>query len=244
MNLENGATESGLSPEEAATRNPSHPGGEETAEEANRASGEPTTEAASGSVVPSPVEGQSRASGKGPSGWFRRHQVLVGVLAGLVTLALLGGMFALGYAVGKPDGEKSIPAAPGYGRPWRESWPAQPYAPLREKGQTLPERTEILRESRDELLEIAASEVGISVDELEGLLGEGKTIATLAEEKGVSTEELVEKLAARITEIADRLGSEGRLTESQAEAVKSRAEALASLFVHGGLRGLRRPLRR
>ncbi|MDI6874513.1 MAG: hypothetical protein QME84_09580 [Actinomycetota bacterium] len=165
-------------------------------------------------------------------------------MAGLVALILLGGMFAIGYAVGRPDEEKPSPTAPGCNRPWRETRPFEPGPRLREKMETIPERAGILREARDELLELASSELGMATRELEDRLEEGETIADLAEEKGVSTEKLVDKLASRISEIADRLVSEGTLTESQAEAVKSRAEAMASLFVHGGLRALQGPLGR
>lgn len=51
----------------------------------------------------------------------------------------------------------------------------------------------------------------------------------------------MEKLATRIKEIADRLASEDKIAENRAEALKSRAETLASLFVHGGFRDLRVP---
>ncbi|MGQ9474657.1 MAG: hypothetical protein ACUVRX_07715 [Actinomycetota bacterium] len=155
------------------------------------------------------------------------------MLAGLVTIVLLGGMFAIGYAVGKSDGKEPAPAAPVYDQLWREHKPFQSRPRLRGMMKNLPERMGILREARDELLELAASELGMSPGELEDRLEDGETIADLAEEKGLSTEELVNTLASRIEEIADRLASEGTLTASQAEAVKSRAEAMASLFVHG-----------
>lgn len=182
--------------------------------------------------------------GGGASGWFRRHRVLVGILAGILSLALLGGMFALGYAVGKPDQTKPAPAADGLNRPWRETRPFRSYPRPRERMEDRVQGLDILREARDELLELVASELGMSTGELEDRLEEGESIADLAEERGVSTEELVDKMASRIGEIADRLVSEGTLTESQAEAVKSHAEAVASLFVHGGLRAFRGPFRR
>lgn len=195
----------------------------------------PAAEARPGveTVIP---EGQAGSPGGRPGGWFGRHKVLTGVLAGLVTIVLLGAMFAIGYAVGKPDGKEPAPAAPVYDQPWREYKPFQSRPRLRGKMENLLERMGILREARDELLELAASELGMSPGELKDRLEDGETIADLAEEKGLSTEELVNTLASRIEEIADRLASEGTLTASQAEAVKSRAEAMASLFVHGGLR--------
>ncbi len=170
--------------------------------------------------------------------------MLVSFLAGMAVLALLGGMFAIGYAVGKPDGKKPGPAEPGLERPWGEYRRFEPRPRPRERAETLPRRVEIMREAREELLELAASELGLSAAELEDRLEEGATIADMAREKGVSTEGLVDKLASRIGEIADRLASEGTITESQAEAVKSHAEAMASLFVHAGPRALRGPLGR
>lgn len=195
-------------------------------------------------AVPPAPGGPYGSPGGGASGWFRRHRVLVGILAGILSLALMGGMFALGYAVGRPDQAKPAPAAPVLDRPWREARPFRSSPPLRERMEDRVQGLDILREARDELLELAASELGMSAQELEDRLEEGETIADLAEERGASTEELVDKLASRIGEIADRLASEGTLTEFQAEVVKSRAKAAASLFVHGGLRAFRRPFRR
>ncbi len=243
VSLENGTMGSSLPSEEKATCGPSDTAGEKAAEEVSQLSMTPTPETAGGSAAPPPVGGEPRATGDGHLGWFRRHRVMAAVLAGLVTFALLGGMFALGYAVGKPDGERPAPAGPVHGRPWTETGPNHPYPRLRERGEIPRERVDLLRSSRRELLEVAASELGISVEDLEERLEEGASIAEVAEEKGVSAEDLVDSLASRIREIADRLASEGKINESRAEAVKSRAEALASLFVHGGLQGLRGPLR-
>lgn len=191
-----------------------------------------------------PAEGQPGTTGGRLSGWFRRHRVLAGVLAGLAAIALLGGMFAAGYAVGKPDRKEPVPTAPGYERPWRKSRPFQPYQRPRENMENIPRRADILRQARDELLELAASELGISPEDLEDRLEDGESIADVAEEKGLPVEDLVKKLSSRICEIADRLVSEGSLTEYQAETVKERSEALASLFVHDGLRAMRGPMRR
>lgn len=253
MDTGNGGREASQTPQEASGSSAHQAPPERPVEGAPSAPGASPQETAEGAAFPASEarpgvetvapEGQAGIPGGRPGGWFGRHKVLTGVLAGLVTIALLGGMFAIGYAVGRPNRKEPVPAVPGYGRPWRESRPLQPYPRPREQMETRPERTRVLQEARDELLELAASELGMSPGELEDRLEDGETLADLAEEKGLSTEELVDTLASRIEEIADRLASEGTLTASQAEAVKSRAEAMAFLFVHGGLRARRGPWR-
>lgn len=178
---------------------------------------------------------------------FSRHPIICGIITGFLVAALLGGMFAVGYVVGKPDDKRS------------ETWFSPRFRPLEERGLAPRERLrelreefrgeiqrwgDILAECREELGEFVASQLGISVEELKNELREGKTVADLAEEKGRSSEELVESLSAKIEEMADRLAAEDKIPPYMAEAVKDHSETLASLLVHGGLRLLGFPARK
>jgi len=193
------------------------------------ASSAPDSGAAGSSAASPQVTAVSRGGSTG--NWFARHKVLTGVVAGLLAAMLLGGMFAIGYAVGKPEGKRRVEITLPERLPPRDL--PQRRAPLRER---VGERLEELQDYRGELKEMVASELGISVEELEDELAGGKSVAELAEDKGVSTEELIERLAAKIEEMADRLVSEGKISESRGERIKDRSDALASLLVHGGYR--------
>lgn len=172
-----------------------------------------------------------QGSGGTPGNWFNRHKTLTGVIAGLLLAALLGGMFAIGYAVGKPDRkprvEIELPERPRLRALPREG------ARMRER---VEERLEELEDYIQELREMVASELGMTVDELEDELKDGKSVADLALEKGMSTEALVDSLASRIQEMVDRLVSEGKISEARGEWLKDRSDAFASILVHGGYR--------
>jgi len=94
-----------------------------------------------------------------------------------------------------------------------------------------------LGESYDEIASVIAAKLGISVDDLEDEIADGKTIAEIAETKGVSTEDLTAAVAAKISEIADKLAADGEITTQQAENIKSNAEVMASRLIERGFRG-------
>ncbi len=242
MNAGNGSGEP-LEPSGEATKyGPGQEGEKET----------PSPEPASKTVVGE--EGRSAGREEKPPapaeerpGWFRRHKVLAGILAGLIIAALLGGMFAIGYVVGKPDekeGERGLPPRWGVRE---DGWPT-PRERLREMRDELRDEIGrwwgILAESRKELVEFIAGQLGISVDQLRDELRGGKSVADLAEEKGRSPEELVDSLAAKIEELADKLAAEDEIPPYLAEAVKDHSEALASFWVHRGFRLLGPPARK
>jgi len=119
-----------------------------------------------------------------------------------------------------------------------------PGGPLNELREGQPDRLEILVTCREELAEFLSGALGMSTDALKEELAGGKTVADLAEEKGLSTEDLIKSVAAKIEEIADRLAAEGEITTTQAERIKARSTSLASMLVHDGLRRMSPPFRR
>ncbi len=72
-----------------------------------------------------------------------------------------------------------------------------------------------------EMFELKAGILGISVDEVKNAWAEGKTIQKLAEEKGITTEQLQEKMrATHLTQMKSHLSvlvSNGVITQAQAD---------------------------
>ena len=72
------------------------------------------------------------------------------------------------------------------------------------------------------LTELAAL-VGTDVEGLKSALGEGRTLAEIAEANGVEVETVVDGLTAKVDERIDRAVEAGKLTAEEAEAKKSEA---------------------
>lgn len=66
-----------------------------------------------------------------------------------------------------------------------------------------------------------AAALNLSVDELASLKQQGKTIAEIAAEKGISLEEAVDKILSRDRAYLDELVKSGKLTQEQAESILS-----------------------
>jgi hypothetical protein len=75
------------------------------------------------------------------------------------------------------------------------------------------------------LLEDAASVLGMTVDQLRTAMGTTKSLAQVAESKGVSKATLIDKLVAKIGEHLDAEVKAGRLTQAQADERKADAKA-------------------
>jgi len=88
-----------------------------------------------------------------------------------------------------------------------------------------PVRTEHSLES------VAAEQLGLTLDELRDALEDGKTIAELAEEKGVEPQAIVDAYVARIREELDQAVADEDITQMRADAILERIEeqALAHL---------------
>jgi hypothetical protein len=183
--------------------------------------------------------GVSADKGGGIGGWFASHRMLTGVGIGIMAVVLIVAAFSVGYAVGRPDG------GPAEAVPFRQVRLPEPErgdlhaAPTPDSGGAGRGRLDILVESRGELMEVIAAELGVSTDELQDELTEGKTIAEVAEEKGASTDDLTATVAAKIGDIAEELAADGEISAQQAEKIKAGAEEAASRLME---RGHRRPL--
>lgn len=64
-----------------------------------------------------------------------------------------------------------------------------------------------------------ASVLGMTPQELREALAAGKTLADLAAEKGLSTDQLKEQLVAKVKEKLDQAVAEGKMTRERADAV-------------------------
>ncbi len=162
-------------------------------------------------------------------GYFADHKLLLGLCMGAMAVMVIAGVFIAGYLVGRPcDGHtrddlplRSQPAIPDL-RPDMRS------APSPERSGAGDGPYGLLKEHRDELEGAIAAAIGISVDELREGMEHGKTIAEIADEKGVSVDGLTDAVAAKIDEIADRMAADGDLTNERAEEIKSHSDDIAS----------------
>jgi hypothetical protein len=95
-----------------------------------------------------------------------------------------------------------------------------------------------------ELLSVVADKLGIEVTDLRTEMQSGKTIADIAEEKGVETSAIVDAIVAAQQENLDQAVTDGRLTQEQADArletFKTYAEAFinATTLPRGGWNGM------
>lgn len=192
--------------------------------------------AASGTSPMQPASSPDATPLASSANWFGRHRLWAGIAVGVLAVLLLGGMFAIGYAVGRPGNGRPEVRLPRQEMPWRDMRACPPETPLQKFREERLDRLETLMACRGELAEFLAAELGLSADTFQEEMAGGKTVADLAEEKGISKDDLVKSVAAKIEEIADRLATEGELTSAQAERIKSVAPELASLLVQDGPR--------
>jgi hypothetical protein len=185
--------------------------------------------------------GALKPQGGGIKGWFAKHKILAGAGIGILAALLIAGVFIIGYFVGKPcdEREERGPAQQfQYQGPMEPDLRPAPSPGRRGAGQ---DRLDVLVEYRDEIDSVVARELGISTDELLNEMEAGKTIAEIAEEKGVSSEDLTAAVAAEISKIADKLAADGGLTTEQAKNIKSKAVAMAEMYIERGHRLLPMP---
>jgi hypothetical protein len=93
----------------------------------------------------------------------------------------------------------------------------------------------------DSLLSVAAEELGMKLTELLTELQDGKSIADVAQDKGVDTQEIVDAYLAQIKENVDAAVAEGRMTQKQADYCLEQAEEQVTSQLEntwsGGFRG-------
>ena len=73
-------------------------------------------------------------------------------------------------------------------------------------------------------MEAAAAVLGMEPEELLSELQEGKTIAEVAEEQGVTVDEFTAAMLPEVRQELDALVADGKLTQEQADAVFERVE--------------------
>lgn len=78
------------------------------------------------------------------------------------------------------------------------------------------------------LTSVAADELGLSLTDLLTEMQDGKSIADLAEEKGIDTQTIVDAYLAQIKEDADEAVAEGTMTQNQADYYLEQAETRAT----------------
>lgn len=86
---------------------------------------------------------------------------------------------------------------------------------------------------RFRLLETAAHALGLSPGELRERLRDGKTLADIARERGVSVDALVDALVEEATAAIDDAVARGRLSEERAEQAKARVVEKITALVNG-----------
>jgi polyhydroxyalkanoate synthesis regulator phasin len=89
-------------------------------------------------------------------------------------------------------------------------------------------------------LEVAAEALGVTVEDLRTALRDGKTIAEVAEEKGVDKQKVIDALVAEAeTKIAEAV-TDGKITQEQAdERLEKLTERITSFVDEGGPRAHR-----
>jgi len=71
--------------------------------------------------------------------------------------------------------------------------------------------------SEDSLLAVAADKLGMTVDDLTAQLKDGKTVADLAQEKGVDLQTIVDAFVAARQEALSQAVTDGKITQEQAD---------------------------
>ncbi|WP_147533431.1 DUF2680 domain-containing protein [Bacillus marasmi] len=85
-----------------------------------------------------------------------------------------------------------------------------------------------------EMHETVADVLGMTVYELQAARSEGKTIADLATEKGISTDDLVAKLVEVRKANLDQLKKEGKITQEQMDRMLTNMESRMKAMIENG----------
>ncbi|WP_052759606.1 hypothetical protein [Paenibacillus sp. DMB20] len=82
-------------------------------------------------------------------------------------------------------------------------------------------------------IEGLAKVLNMSPEEIMKGLHAGKTLAELAEQRGVNVQEVIDQQVKAVTEHLDRHLAEGRITKERYEEKKSKIKPFITDFVHG-----------
>ena len=92
--------------------------------------------------------------------------------------------------------------------------------------------------------EAISSLLGMTPEEIYAERSEGKTLSDLAEEKGITDQQLIDAMLAGRKEAVNQAVTDGRLTQEQADWMLKKMETLAPLMIEnpfgpGGMGGMR-----
>ncbi len=101
---------------------------------------------------------------------------------------------------------------------------------------------EMMDDSKDSLIAVAADKLGMNVDELKTQLKDGKTVADLAKEKGVELQTIVDAFMAARQETLNQAVTDGKMTQEQAdkmlenmrEMIEEHLNGEMPMYGHGG----------
>jgi len=101
---------------------------------------------------------------------------------------------------------------------------------------------EMMDDSEDSLIAVAADKLGMTVDELKTQLKDGKTVADLAKEKGVDLQTIVDAFMAARQETLNQAVTDGKMTQEQAdkmlenmrEMIEDHLNGEMPMYGHGG----------
>lgn len=82
-------------------------------------------------------------------------------------------------------------------------------------------------------LSVAADVLGVAEDDLLDELQEGKSLAEVAEDKGVELQDIADAYLAKMTEIVNEAVAEEEITQAQADAILENAEERIATWIEG-----------
>ena len=82
------------------------------------------------------------------------------------------------------------------------------------------------------VLETAADAVGLPVDEIRAQLGQGNSLAQIAETQGVGEDDLIDAMLAPLAKRIDGAVARGRLTDEEAATALTRAADRATQAIN------------
>ena len=171
------------------------------------------------------------------SGLTKKKKVIIMVVACIATLLMAAGVaFALtsgATSVGTlcENGEGNPSAGPGN----PSAGPGNPSAgPGNFDREGRSAGREVMNGHRDEVKGYIADTLGLSLEDLGKELTSGKTVAEIANSKGIPTDQMIGTVTEKVNEIVDMELGEGNLTQEQAERIKSNVVETASGRIQNG----------
>lgn len=185
----------------------------------------------------------------------KRRWVLMWAAVLAVTVALGAGVVAQAQEAPVTASEPNDLGAAELGTEETETGPgfglfSDPEAPGAALGERLRERREDMREGHrggrgdiarramhvgGDAMQTVADALGMEVDELRDALRDGQTIADLAEERGVSLDDVLDAVLDEIKSRLDDLVADGTLTQERADEMLERAREHVTALLNGEL---------